>query len=107
MTRQTESQAVSFWDVHLFAQKRIDTVVDFPLIGSPAWCALPDMHPAKWAAVVDAAQHWALRLETNQAAMAEASRAVSAAVDWSAVSREVQQRRSFRAERPWLQRVDS
>lgn len=49
--------------------------------------------PVKWAAICDAARHWALRVETCQAASAEASRDVSAAADWPAVSREIQRRR--------------
>ncbi|NKE28295.1 DUF2742 domain-containing protein, partial [Mycobacterium tuberculosis] len=44
-------------------------------------------------AICDAARHWALRVETCQAASAEASRDVSAAADWPAVSREIQRRR--------------
>ena len=58
------------------------------MVGTPAWCELPDDAPAKWAAVLDAAQHWALRVETCQEHLAEASRDVSAAEDWSVIAAE-------------------
>jgi hypothetical protein len=77
------------------------------MLGTPAWCALPDGDPAKIAALYDAAQHWALRLETCQQAECEASRAVSAAADWSATAREMLSRNEFYAQRPWLKRVSS
>jgi hypothetical protein len=80
-------------------------VQDWPLLGSPQWCALADRDPAKLAAVLDGGQHWALRLETNQQARADASHEVSAAADWSAVAREIKQHNDFHAARPWLRRV--
>jgi len=57
------------------------------------------------AALLDAAQHWALRVETCQEAQADASRAVSVALDWSALARGINQRTDFYAARPWLRRV--
>jgi Protein of unknown function (DUF2742) len=60
--------------------------------------------PQKWAALLDAAQHWALRLETCQEARADASRAVAGAADWPKLSREINQRADFYAARPWLRR---
>jgi Protein of unknown function (DUF2742) len=86
------SQQVSWWDVHEFVAPFLAEVGDWPMIGSPAWVALPDGHPAKLAAVYDAAQHWALRVETGQAALAEASRAVAGAVDWAAIAIELYRR---------------
>jgi hypothetical protein len=88
-----ESPQSSFWDVHMFVDPWIEAVPDWPLLGSPAWCALDSTEPAKWAALLDAAQHWALRLETCQAARAEASRAIAAAADWSAGARWIQRGR--------------
>jgi hypothetical protein len=42
---------------------------------------LDDTDPRKVAALFDAAQHWALRVETSQQAQAETSRDISAAAD--------------------------
>jgi Protein of unknown function (DUF2742) len=107
MADYTSSQAVSFWEVHEYVAPLLATVGHWPTVGTPAWCSLSDDNPAKLAAIFDAAQHWALRVETCQQAHAEASRAISAAADWSAVSREIQQRNSLYKERPWLRRVAS
>lgn len=76
------------------------------MIGTPEWRALPD-GPVKLASLYDAAQHHALRLELNQEARAEASQAVSAAVDWPSISREIQQINEFRESRPWAKRAAS
>ena len=76
------SQQVSFWSVHQWAQRFIDAAPDHPMIGTPAWRALPNDHPAKWASVADAGQHHALRVETAQELRAEASRQIAAAADW-------------------------
>ena len=85
------AQSVSWRAVHRFILPILSAVSGWPTIGTPAWCSLAHEHPAKWAALLDAAQHHALRLELNQEAMAEASKAISASADWPAVAREVQQ----------------
>jgi len=102
-----DSKQVAWWEVHLWRDRMLEQlgVESFPTVGSPAWCALDDTHPAKLAAVLDASQHWALRLDTAQEAHAAASRAISAALDWTAVGRENQQRADFYADRPYLRRV--
>jgi Protein of unknown function (DUF2742) len=105
--KAVESQQVSWWDVHTFVSPWLEVVGSWPTAGTPEWCALPDGDPAKIAALCDAAHHHALRIEMAQQAMAEASRDLSAATDWSAVSREIRQRNSFYAERPWLRRAAS
>lgn len=79
--------------MHEYADSLLGQHDSWPLIGSPAWCELPDDDPRKLAAAVDAAQHWALRLEQGQREMAETSRAIAAAVDWPEVSRQLQRRR--------------
>jgi hypothetical protein len=101
----TGSQQVSFADVVDWAQPYLDAAGDYPLCGSPAWCELPDSDRRKWAAMLDAARHHILRIEVAQAAMAEASRAVSRAADWSQIARESQQIRNFFSEKPWLRRA--
>ena len=65
----------------------------------------PTTDPQKWAALLDAAQHWALRLETCQQARADASKAVADSADWPALSWEIHQRTDFYRARPWLKRV--
>lgn len=77
----------------------------WPMIGTPAWSDLTDEHPAKWAAVLDAAQHWALRLETSQEASCAASRQISAAVNWGAVAKRRYDHNDWHAARPWLRAV--
>jgi hypothetical protein len=86
------SRAVSWWSVHEFAASILARVGAFPLLGTPAWCLLDDSDPVKWAALLDAAQHYALRLETDQEQRAEASRDVSAAADWSALASSLHRR---------------
>lgn len=106
-TNAATSQQVSWWSAHEYVEPVLARVGAHPMVGTPAWCALSDDDPRKVAAVFDAAQHWALHLEINQEARAEASRSVSESVDWPAVSTEIMQRSSFRAERPWLTREAS
>lgn len=100
----TPSQQVSFWSVHEFVQRYLDTAGEFPMCGSPAWCLLPDDSREKWAALLDFAQHHTLRVEVAQEQRAEASRAVAASADWGQVGREVNQRAEFRAAHPWSRR---
>ena len=91
--RRAASQQVSWWSVHEYVQPMLDVACEWPMVGSPAWCQLADDDPAKLAALCDAAQHWALRVETCQQASAEASRDIAAAADWKAIASEIQQRR--------------
>jgi hypothetical protein len=101
------SQQVSWWSVREFIAPVLNQVNDWPTLGTPAWCSLAHDDPRKWAALLDGAQHWALRVETCQAAMAEASRDISTAADWPAIARETRQRNEFYAQRPHLKRVAS
>ena len=103
--RLLASQAVSWWAVHEFVTPRLALVGSWPMVGTPAWSSLPDSHPAKWAALLDAAQHWALRVETAQEAAAAASRVISAAANWSGFAQAVRDRAEFRAANPWARRV--
>lgn len=108
MTR-AHSQQVSWWSVHEFvtaALSRAD-VPSWPMLGTPAWCALADGDPRKWAAVLDASQHWALRLETCQEARRQAGREIAEAADWNAIGRSHHKRADFYTERPWLKRAAS
>jgi hypothetical protein len=85
----TSSQQVSFWSVHERVAPLLEQVEAWPTVGTPAWCTLDDHDPVKLAALFDAAQHWALRVETNQRALAEASRDVAAAADWPGIAHAV------------------
>lgn len=98
------SQQVSWWSVHTFVAAILNQVNGWPMLGTPAWCALACDDPRKWAALLDGAQHWSLHVETCQEAHADASRAVSGAVDWAALGREINRRADFYAARPWLRR---
>jgi Protein of unknown function (DUF2742) len=104
-TSTTGSRQVSWWCVHEFVTAVLNQVNGWPMAGTPAWCALAHDDPQKWAALLDAAQHWALRVETCQVAECEASHAISAAADWGQIGRQIQQRCRLYAEKPWLKRV--
>ena len=88
---QQGARSVSFRAVHRFVLPALNAVKTWPMAGTAAWRALAHDHPAKWAALLDAAQHHVLRVELAQEAMAEASKAVSEAADWPAVARELMQ----------------
>jgi hypothetical protein len=84
---------VSWWSVVEHVQPILDAAGTWPMAGTPQWCALPDDDPRKTAALFDAAQHWALRLETGQQQAAEASHDISAAADWPGIANEIRRRR--------------
>ncbi|MCV7175454.1 DUF2742 domain-containing protein [Mycolicibacterium sphagni] len=96
-----------FEPVHLFVKPWLDVAGDWPLIGTPEWTALPHDHPQRWAAILDAASRWALDLETRQTALAEASRDIAGAADWSSIAQAHKQRADFYAAKPWLRRAVS
>lgn len=96
------NQQVSWWCVHEFVAPYLDAAA--PMAGTPAWCDLPGTDPAKWAALLDAAQHWALRVETCQEAECEAGRDISAAYDWGAIGRYLRDEAEFYQRKPYLKR---
>ncbi|BBX72209.1 hypothetical protein MSHI_01150 [Mycobacterium shinjukuense] len=79
--------------MHEFVAPFLAEVGSWPMVGTAAWRQLGADDPAKLAAIYDAARHWALRTETSQQALADASRDIAAAADWPEVAREIQQRR--------------
>jgi Protein of unknown function (DUF2742) len=101
------NRQVSWFSVHQFVEPLLTEVGSFPMLGTPAWCELSDDDPRKLAALFDAAQHHALRVETAQEQLAQASRDISRAADWSQVARNIQQRNEFYAARPYLRRVSA
>jgi hypothetical protein len=80
------SRQVSWWSVHEFVTGLLAAAASWPLVGTPAWCELPDGDLRKIAAVFDAAQHWALRMETCQEARVDAREAISAAHNWKHIA---------------------
>lgn len=104
--RQSNRQ-VAWFEVHLWRGRILEhlDVQAFPMVGTPAWCALPDDHPVKLAAALDAAQHWALRIETCQEAHCRAAQALSAVADWSAIAKANRDRADFLDANPWARRV--
>ncbi|WP_193048195.1 DUF2742 domain-containing protein [Mycolicibacterium baixiangningiae] len=99
------SQQVCWWVVHEFVAPYLERAGDWPMVGTPSWCQLDDSDPAKWAAVLDAARHWALRVDTCQHALADAGEAISAAEDWTKVARIIKGRSDYHATRPWAKRI--
>lgn len=89
-----DSRQVNHFEVHQLVVPVLDAVGDYPPAGTPAWCLLGESDPRKWAAVLDAGRHWALRVDCEQTVRAEASRAVAESADWSAVARGVRRRSS-------------
>jgi hypothetical protein len=93
MNPATSSQQVSWWSVYEYVAARVQQVKQWPLVGTPAWCLLDDDDPVKTAAVFDAAQHFALRVETCQQQRCDAAHELSAAADWRAIATEVARHR--------------
>lgn len=103
----TESRAVSWWPTHVFITALVAQADTLPAAGTPSWCALDDADPRKLLALAVAGEHWVLRTETAQESRASASKAVAASTDWAKVARELHSLASWRASRPWAQRVVS
>lgn len=101
------ARSVNWLTVHRFVATVLDQVNGWPMAGTPAWCSLAHEDPAKWAALLDAAQHHALRVQMAQEVLAEASQEISGSADWRGIAQEVSQRASFRANHPWAKRVAS
>lgn len=101
------ARAVSFWEVHQYVDRALAGAGEFPMAGTPDWCSLADDDPRKLAAVLDAGQHHALRIEMAQEAQAEASKAIAASADWKRIADELRQLREFQAAHPWARRVVS
>ena len=84
---------MSWWDVHEHVTPYFERVGSWPMLGTPAWCALADDDARKIAALSDAAQHWALHVETSQQAKYDASQVVSESQTWCDIAQEIQRRR--------------
>ncbi|WP_406813984.1 DUF2742 domain-containing protein [Mycobacterium sp. M23085] len=89
------SQQVSWPEVHRYLEAVLAQANAGPLpwAGAPEWCAMSDGDPRKLLALAVDGEHHVLRKEVAQAAHAEASRAISAAADWSGIGNEIRRRR--------------
>jgi hypothetical protein len=85
----TTARTVDFWSVHCYVAPALVAAREWPMLGTLEWQHLADADPAKLAALLDAAQHHALRIETAQAALAEASSAIASAADWQSIARTI------------------
>lgn len=85
------SQQVSWYPVHEFVEAVVAqaNVGPLPVAGTPPWCELAAGDPRKLLSLAVAGEHHVLRVEAAQAAAAQASQAVSASADWSAVAQTV------------------
>jgi hypothetical protein len=83
------SRQVTWWFVHEYVSPLLTDAGLWPMVGTPAWCDLADDDPVKLAAIFDAAQHWALRVETSQLAYADAGSEISAAENWSRIAQQI------------------
>lgn len=81
------SQEVCWWATHLYVSALIAQTENLPAAGTPCWGSLADDDPNKLLALAIAGEHHVLRVETAQAAQAQAGQAISAALDWGAVAR--------------------
>ncbi len=55
--------------------------------GTPEWCELDAADPAKWQAILWAAVWWSLAADGRQAALVDASHAISHCHPWTRVGR--------------------
>lgn len=101
------SQQVDWWSVHELVTPVLELAGSWPLAGTPAWCALPPGDHIRLAALYDAAQHWALRMETCQLARREAGRDIADAADWPAIARDTKAQADLYIAQPWLKRASA
>jgi hypothetical protein len=108
------SRQVAWYDVHDWAERTLESlglqpdhlgIHAAPLIGAAEWRSLPDDDPRKLASAIIAAVHIALRWDAEQAALAEASQEISAALDWGAVGNRIREHREWMDAHPWARRT--
>ena len=99
-----ESRSVAWWPVYELLAPHLGPPGSCPILGTPAWVALPDDHPDKLEAILNAALWWAVAEDLRQESRADASKDIAAARDWAGLAREHQNLTQFRAARPWMDR---
>ena len=98
------SEQVNWWTVHEFVEPFLISNPGWPMAGSVEWQVLHDGDPRKMAALLDAARHHALRIDTAQEARADASKAIAASADWRGMAQEMVRRQAFLKMHPWASR---
>lgn len=90
------NRQVNWYETFCYAEQiaaNAGVALDHQLIaGTPRWCGMPDDDARKLLALVLGGVREALANDIGQEAMAEASREISGAVDWSAVARNMHRR---------------
>jgi len=85
------SRQVSWLEVYTFAERVAaghGLALDHHLAaGTPQWCGMPDDDARKLLAVILGGVRDALRNDTHQAELADASKAIAASADWHRVGR--------------------
>lgn len=108
---QTGSRQIAWGEVSEFlvwaARRYSITMWDWPLAGTPAWAELDNADPRKLLSALAGTVYWAFDADARQAAMAAASREISAMEDWRAISQEIQSLQEFRTAHPWAKRAAS
>lgn len=92
-----QSRQVAWFEVYRYAERLATShgvgLNHLPLPGTPSWCQMPDGDARKLLALVLGGVREALANEIHQHAMAEASQAISAAADWTALAQRIAQGR--------------
>ena len=104
-----DSSPISWGPVHRMVGRLLAGRSTFIVAGSPEWCALDDDDPQKTAALLIAADRWALdqerlHLEHQRIAAKEAAIEISAAKVWSQIARRIRDRNDFYNTNPDLRR---
>ena len=102
-----ESRSVAWMPVYELLAPHLGPPGSCPILGTPAWVALPDDHPDKLEALLYAALYWVLAEDTRQEQRADASKDIAAAADWAGLASEHQNLTTYRAARPWMNRTRS
>ncbi|MHC9292496.1 DUF2742 domain-containing protein [Mycobacterium sp. LTG2003] len=90
------SRQVAWFETYSYAA-RLATSHDvnlnnLPIPGTPQWCGMPDDDARKLLALILGGVREALANDTHQMVMAEASQAISAAADWTAIANGIRRR---------------
>ncbi|MEW5810892.1 MAG: DUF2742 domain-containing protein [Actinomycetota bacterium] len=101
------SQEVNWYLVHLFVEPTLKNVDSWPTAGTVEWHELPDSDPRKIAAVLDAARHWALRLDSCQDDLVDAGEQIAEAAPWSQIANAKRNRDTWEQTHPWARRAAS
>ena len=88
------SSQVSWWECHQFIERLVAQSDHgwIPVAGTPEWVAMCDGDPRKLVALAQFGVHHALRVETAQEQLADASKSVAAAEDWSSTAARIRRR---------------